>query len=194
LSRKTEDSRGSLRSEGSNYTSAGTRLPSTSAADRRRATRQHLLRQKSGGSSQQDQQTNSDGGAKHARNSRARAATVRERRRSRRSRDVIASEGSHRSSSPELIDTIPDINPKTKHYSPRDRFQDQVRRTIANTLVYSFMGTILLSFVLALYFSGNKDAWPNVKDLIQLLITAETGLMGAAVGFYFGASTQKDHD
>ncbi len=56
------------------------------------------------------------------------------------------------------------------------------------------MGTILLSFVLALYFSGNKDAWPNVKDLIQLLITAETGLMGAAVGFYFGASTQKDHD
>jgi hypothetical protein len=193
LSRKTENSRGSLSSEDDD-TSEDARPNLTAAAERRRATRQRHLQQKSSRGSQQSHQTHSDRRTKHARSSRARAVTVRERKRRGRGRGATANEDSYTSSSPELIDTIPDINPKTKHYSPRDRFQDQVRRTIANTLVYSFMGTILLSFVLAIYFSGNKEAWPNVKDLIQLLITAETGLMGAAVGFYFGASTQKDHD
>jgi hypothetical protein len=188
------NSRGSSGSEGSHDRSAGVRPTYTAAAERRRTARQHHLQQKSSSSAQQDQQTNSDRSAKHARNSRARAATVRERRRRGRDQDITEDVDSHISSSPELIDTIPDINPKTKNYSLRDRFQDQVRRTIASALVYSFMGTIILSFVLALYFSGNKEAWPNVKDLIQLLITAETGLMGAAIGFYFGTSTQKDHE
>jgi hypothetical protein len=194
LSRKMGSSRGSSGSEGSYDTSAGARPIFTVAAERRRAARQHHLQQKSSSSAQQDQQTNSDLSAKHARNSRARAATVRERRRRSRGQDTTENVDSHISSSPELIDTIPNINPKTKNYAPRDQFQDQVRKTIANTLVYSFMGTIVLSFALALYFSGNKEAWPNVKDLIQLLITAETGLMGAAIGFYFGTSTQKDHE
>ncbi|HEV2581945.1 MAG TPA: hypothetical protein VGT44_13910 [Ktedonobacteraceae bacterium] len=76
------------------------------------------------------------------------------------------------------------INP-TKPYD-RDEFQDRVRAIIALIFVSTFVGTIVSSFVLAAFFSGNKDAWPNIKDLIQIIVTTESGLLGAAVGFYFG--------
>ncbi len=194
MSRKTESFRGSSRSEWSHNAATGTRHFSTIAAEKRRAARQQHLRQKSDSASQQDQQATSKSGLKHARNSKARATEVRERRRNHRSHDAPAHKSSHTGSPPEVIETIPDISPKTRNYSPRERFQDQVRRNIASALVYSFMGTIVLSFALALYFSGNQAAWSNVKDLVQVLITAETGLMGAAIGFYFGSSTQRDRD
>jgi hypothetical protein len=33
----------------------------------------------------------------------------------------------------------------------------------------------------------NKATWTNVKEAIQIILPAETALLGSAVGFYFGA-------
>jgi len=76
-----------------------------------------------------------------------------------------------------------DAEPLTKKYDA-DKYHDWVR-SITN---FSFLGifavTIILSFCAAIWRGSD---WPNVKDLLQLLLPAETALLGSAVGFYFGS-------
>ncbi len=36
-------------------------------------------------------------------------------------------------------------------------------------------------------YSATGAHWTNAKELLQLLLPAETALLGSAVGFYFGA-------
>jgi hypothetical protein len=76
------------------------------------------------------------------------------------------------------------FNP-TRRWS-REEHQDIIRATIAIIFVIAFVLTIGASFGMAYIFAGNKDAWPNMKDLIQIVITSESALLGGAVGFYFG--------
>lgn len=85
----------------------------------------------------------------------------------------------------EIDESTPPLSPPRRPWN-RDEFHDKVRASIAIIFVVTFVGTIAVSFILAGVFSPNQVAWPNIKDLIQILITAESALLGAAMGFYFG--------
>jgi membrane protein YqaA with SNARE-associated domain len=50
--------------------------------------------------------------------------------------------------------------------------------------VLIFAATILAATSVLLFV---PDAWAQEKELLQLLLPAETALLGSAVGFYFGA-------
>jgi hypothetical protein len=53
------------------------------------------------------------------------------------------------------------------------------------SLAFAFV--ILLGFTVGLAFLAvNGNHWANTKELLQLLLPAETALLGSAVGFYFG--------
>src|SRR5579872_3879378 len=74
---------------------------------------------------------------------------------------------------------------------PEDRIkvrQESTRSTIALTFVGVFALTIVLAFIVVIGF--NSD-WAATKDLLQLIIPAETALIGSAIGFYFGTQTEK---
>ena len=77
--------------------------------------------------------------------------------------------------------------------------QEQTRSQLAGFLVKIFVGTIIGSFVLFSTLvlltmnidekeAGNLDKTSIlVKDLITLIITSQTGLIGSALCFYFGS-------
>src|SRR6266496_3196825 len=73
---------------------------------------------------------------------------------------------------------------KEKGYD-RQRSFDRVRGTTTYISVGIFALTVLLAFI-AIFFSSS---WANAKELLQLIIPAETALIGSAVGFYFGSKS-----
>lgn len=69
--------------------------------------------------------------------------------------------------------------------------QESTRSTLAIWLVIALFFTYLVSFLLffiVIWFPPEKeeDAFTKIKDVITLLITTQTGLVGSALGFYFG--------
>jgi O-antigen/teichoic acid export membrane protein len=60
--------------------------------------------------------------------------------------------------------------------------------TVLSSLMGIFTLTVLASFVVVICFNAE---WASAKDLLQLLLPAETALLGSAIGFYFG-SHKKD--
>jgi hypothetical protein len=66
--------------------------------------------------------------------------------------------------------------------------QDSVRGWLAFAFVAIFAGTIAGAFVCVC----NATCWPQMKELLQLLLPAETALLGSAVGFYFGSIRRDD--
>lgn len=80
------------------------------------------------------------------------------------------------------IEDAPSFKFKLILYKILER-QDRVRSITTITFVAVFGLTVLLSF-LAIFLGTN---WTNTKDLIQLLLPAETALLGSALGFYFGS-------
>lgn len=81
--------------------------------------------------------------------------------------------------------------------------QEITRSELAKWLVMSFVGTVAGVFVLILfdkvyYISASdsakdkmKDQQTGTKDLISLVLTAQSSLVGAAIGFYFGTRETK---
>ena len=77
--------------------------------------------------------------------------------------------------------------------------QETTRAQLATFLIRILAGTLLASFSLILImilmagFAGEekqeslKDNNSLVKDLITFMLTAQTGLIGTALGFYFGS-------
>jgi hypothetical protein len=61
--------------------------------------------------------------------------------------------------------------------------QDWVRSITTIGFVSVFGLTVIFSF-LVIFFGAN---WVSAKELIQLLLPAETALLGSALGFYFGS-------
>ena len=59
--------------------------------------------------------------------------------------------------------------------------ESDVRAKLAYGLAGIYAGTILLSFIVV--WATNN---PEIRQLIQDLIAAETGLFGTVLGFYFG--------
>ncbi|MFZ4676685.1 MAG: hypothetical protein ACOYM4_13515 [Nodosilinea sp.] len=77
--------------------------------------------------------------------------------------------------------------------------QETTRAQLATFLIRILAGTLLASFSLILImilmagFAGEekqeslKENNSLVKDLITFMLTAQTGLIGTALGFYFGS-------
>jgi cation transporter-like permease len=65
--------------------------------------------------------------------------------------------------------------------------EDRARTFLARMFALAFAGTIAGGFIGA--FSPH---WAEVKELLQVILPAETGLLGSALGFYFGSHQNKD--
>jgi hypothetical protein len=59
--------------------------------------------------------------------------------------------------------------------------QELVRASLAIILLVILAVTVGWAFV-----GASGAAWPNYKELLQLVLPAETALLGSASGFYFG--------
>ncbi len=64
--------------------------------------------------------------------------------------------------------------------------QEWTRSGLAFAFVIIFGATIIFAFLKV----GTRD-WAQTKDLLQILLSAETGLLGSALGFYFGAKSNE---
>jgi len=100
-----------------------------------------------------------------------------------------------------------DIDGNTKNLLPSQRDtgtkleerQETTRSQLATFLIYMLAGTLLASFILIVILtimSGivndtKVESFDKtvalVKDLIMFILTAQTGLIGTALGFYFGS-------
>jgi hypothetical protein len=76
--------------------------------------------------------------------------------------------------------------------------EDKTRTRLSMLLVSGLIGTIFFIFVIVIMdkvaFWGNKDAKEqsqSAKELITLVLTTQTTLIGTALGFYFGSRTTK---
>ena len=61
--------------------------------------------------------------------------------------------------------------------------KERARTLLAGTFALAFLLTLCASFV------GSLTKWGPVKDWLQVVLPAETGLFGSALGFYFGSNT-----
>jgi len=69
--------------------------------------------------------------------------------------------------------------------------RENARAWLAKSLVYSLWGTLVVTFALIvidrfIIYSGKKIDNDQGKDFITLIWTAQTTLVGTALGFYFG--------
>jgi hypothetical protein len=62
------------------------------------------------------------------------------------------------------------------------RTQERARMLLACVFAAAFLGTLGGSF-----FGAVSPHWGSVKDWLQVVLPAETGLFGTALGFYFGS-------
>jgi len=86
---------------------------------------------------------------------------------------------------PALSFTVGDVKPQP-HLEARHLWaQELVRASLAIILLVLLAGTVGWAFIGA----GGAN-WANYKELLQLLLPAETALLGSAAGFYFG--TRRD--
>jgi hypothetical protein len=77
---------------------------------------------------------------------------------------------------------------KDKLVDPRST-SERAKAWILKALVIIFGSTIACCFALVIveiiFGRGNFDDW---KDIVTLIIVAETGIVGTIIGFYFGES------
>jgi len=65
----------------------------------------------------------------------------------------------------------------------------EMRREVTRgVLTIGLFAVFAVTIVVCLLIAAWADAsrWETVKDLLQVLLPAETGLLGSASGFYFG--------
>ncbi|MHB8466082.1 MAG: hypothetical protein ACYDH6_07515 [Acidimicrobiales bacterium] len=77
--------------------------------------------------------------------------------------------------------------------TPLERIEltDKGRRFVTDELVRASLALIFAAiFVLTIGVSAfsldDSKAWPNTKEWLQVLLPAETALIGSATGFSFG--------
>jgi hypothetical protein len=75
-------------------------------------------------------------------------------------------------------------------YNP-EKQRDIVRTYTTFGFIFLFGLTVLAAFYVVIW---RGSEWLQTKELIQLMLPAETALIGSAVGFYFGSkSATSDH-
>ena len=62
--------------------------------------------------------------------------------------------------------------------------EDTARRNLAYFFIFIFAFTIAFACLAVLI---NHNTWPDIKELLPIIMPAETALLGSATGFYFGA-------
>lgn len=67
------------------------------------------------------------------------------------------------------------------------RFDLFAARSVRALLAYASVVVNAATILCAFLYVGNLEAWPQVKDLLQVIVPVETLLLGGAVGFYFGS-------
>jgi hypothetical protein len=88
----------------------------------------------------------------------------------------------------------------TKELEPLSYVQEKTRSQLAKRLVHGFIGTVVGIFLIIVidkffyYTSSDKDKFKEqtgAKDLITLVLTTQSTLVAAAIGFYFGTRDTK---
>jgi len=69
--------------------------------------------------------------------------------------------------------------------------EDDVRSKLATGLAFIFAGTIGLIFLVIFLSKALGLDSEMLRDLVSVLISAETGLFGTVLGFYFGGQTRR---
>jgi len=82
----------------------------------------------------------------------------------------------------DVVRDIVSAEPPLRSAQARLGMQELVRSSLAFALFILLGGTIWAAFA----HVGHSD-WAQTKDLLLLIVPAETGLLGSAVGFYFGS-------
>lgn len=70
---------------------------------------------------------------------------------------------------------------------PLQKKREDIRGALAVTFTIFFGVTLAAGFVAAMV---GGEAWTNGRDFLQVALPAITGLLGSAVGFYFGSQRQ----
>ena len=60
------------------------------------------------------------------------------------------------------------------------------RNWVSGLFAIVMMAVLLVTVVFA-FLNVGEETWESAKQLLTLLLPIETGLIGAAVGFYFGS-------
>jgi hypothetical protein len=79
---------------------------------------------------------------------------------------------------------------RNRPYSPR-WFKEGTRTLLAMTFAGALLLTIICSFIGAIL---GPPRWGPVRDWLQIMLPAETGLFGSALGFYFASSASSRDD
>lgn len=83
----------------------------------------------------------------------------------------------------EVGDFRPVATKSPKKYSLKQK-QEAVREFTTYFFTSLFVLTALIAFYVVIWHGSE---WTQTKDLIELLLPAETALIGSAIGFYFGS-------
>lgn len=74
-------------------------------------------------------------------------------------------------------------------YNP-ERKKESVRAWVTGSLLGAFI--LLIGVAMSVAAIGSKEHWDETKEMLQTLLPAVTGLLGSALGFYFGAQSKKE--
>lgn len=84
---------------------------------------------------------------------------------------------------PEVPDFTP--RPELREYRGQLIVQEVVRALVTFALAVLLIVTVVFAFL-----NVNGPGWANVKELLQILLPVESGLLGGALGFYFGSRSR----
>lgn len=76
------------------------------------------------------------------------------------------------------------ISPPEERRANLNLKQEDVRRWLAVGLMAIFAVEILVS--LYIMATGSKETWPDLKELLAMILGPTVALVGSATGFYFG--------
>ena len=77
-------------------------------------------------------------------------------------------------------------SPVTERPPDPEERRDSVRAFTTGSLLVIFGLTLLFSFIIVIFYAS---AWTNTKELIQIMLPAETALIGSVIGFYFSTKS-----
>lgn len=85
--------------------------------------------------------------------------------------------------------------PEIDDFTPRPQFREftgqLIVQEVVRTLITLSLATLLGITIVFAFRDVNGPNWANTKELLLILLPVETGLLGSAVGFYFGSQGRR---